>query len=169
MKLLDMVSAYGVFATGGYRTPPLSILKVETSSGDIKESNKSFLHRVIEPEPAYLINSILSDNESRAPMFGSVSPMYFAGYQVAAKTGTTSDYKDGWIIGYSSSLAAGVWVGNNDNSPMRQDPAVSTAGPIWRNFMNKALTSVPNEPLPLPLPLPPPFLEKENSTEIPLL
>ena len=145
VRLLDMVSAYGVFATGGLRAPPTSILKIEDSSENILEKQTSSLKRVIEPEPVNLINSILSDNEARAPIFGLNSPLYFQNYQVAAKTGTTQNYKDGWIIGYTPSFVAGVWAGNNDNSPMYKEPGVSVAGPIWKRFMERALLGFPQE------------------------
>lgn len=145
VRLLDMVSAFGVFATGGYRVTPISILRIEDSNGNILEENKNTPKRVIEPEPVNLINDILSDNVARAPMFGAFSPMYFQNYQVAAKTGTTENYKDGWIIGYTPSLVAGVWGGNNDNSPMYKEPGISVAGPIWKSFMQSALLYFPKE------------------------
>jgi penicillin-binding protein 1A len=66
--------------------------------------------------------------------------MYFENYQVAAKTGTTQDFKDGWIIGYIPSVVAGVWVGNNNNTPMTREPGIVLAGPIWRAFMEAVLT-----------------------------
>jgi membrane carboxypeptidase/penicillin-binding protein len=100
---------------------------------------------VIDAEPVRILNSILSDNEARAPIFGLRSPMYFENYQVAAKTGTTQDYKDGWIIGYTPSIVAGVWAGNNDNSSMWKEPGIVVAGPIWRQFMEKALLKFPKE------------------------
>jgi len=96
---------------------------------------------VLEPEIASLINNILSDNEARAPIFGSNSCLYFENYPVAAKTGTTQNYKDGWVIGYTPSIVTGVWVGNNDGSPMQREPGIVLAGPIWRRFMEKALLS----------------------------
>ena len=139
VKLLEMVSAYGVFASEGSHVPPVSILKIEDSSGNIIEENKKTPKMVLEPEIASLINNILSDNETRAPMFGSRSVLYFEDYEVAAKTGTTQNYKDGWVIGYTPSIVTGVWVGNNDGSPMRKEPGVVLAGPIWRRFMEKAL------------------------------
>lgn len=71
--------------------------------------------------------------------------MYFKDYQVAAKTGTTQDYRDGWIIGYTPSIVVGVWAGNNDNSSMSNEPGVVMAGPIWREFMDKALLKFPKE------------------------
>ena len=125
--------------------PPVSILKIEDSQGNIIEENKKTPRRVLDKEPARLINDILSDNEARTPIFGPNSAMYFKDYQVAAKTGTTQDYRDGWIIGYTPSLVVGVWGGNNDNSSMWKEPGVVVAGPIWRAFMDKALPKFPKE------------------------
>jgi len=141
VNLLEMVSAYGVFANNGLRVPPSPILKIEDLSGNVIEENKKTPKMVLETEVASLITDILSDNEARAPIFGSKSVLYFENRQVAAKTGTTQDYKDGWVIGYTPSIVAGVWVGNNDSSPMRKEPGIVLAGPIWKRFMEKALSS----------------------------
>ena len=127
------------------RAPPVSILKIEDSQGNIIEENKKTQQKVLEAEVARLINNILSDNEARAPIFGRHSSMYFENYQVAAKTGTTQNFKDGWIVGYTSSVAAGVWVGNNDNSPILGKISEALAGPIWRKFMEKSLLKFPKE------------------------
>lgn len=137
VKLLEMVSAYGVFATDGIRFPPVFILKIEDSAGNVLEKKNSTPKRVLEPAVAQLITDILSDNVARAPIFGANSPMYFPNQKVAAKTGTTDNYKDGWIIGYTPSIVVGVWVGNNDNTPMLNEPGIVVAGPIWRAFMEK--------------------------------
>ena len=145
VKLLDMVSGYGVFATEGLAVPPVAILKIEDSQGNIVEQNKKNPHRVLDKEPARLINDILSDNEARTPIFGPTSPMYFKDYQVAAKTGTTQNYRDGWIIGYTPSIVAGVWGGNNDNSSMWKEPGIVVTGSIWRAFMEKVLPKFPKE------------------------
>jgi len=149
VKLIDMVSAYGVFATEGLRVNPLSVLKIEDSKGNIIEENKMTPKRVLEPEPARLINDILSDNEARAPIFGSHSSLYFENYSVAVKTGTTNNYRDAWTIGYTPSIVAGVWVGNNDNSPMTKLTGLSSS-PIWHQFMAKALSLFPKENFTLP-------------------
>lgn len=137
VKLLEMVSAYGVFATDGLRSPPISILKITDSAGNILEKKNNTPKRVLDPSVAQLITDVLSDNKSRSPIFGQNSPMYFSNHQVAAKTGTTDSYRDGWIVGYTSSFVAGVWVGNNDNTPMLNEPGIVLAGPIWRAFMEK--------------------------------
>ena len=139
VKLLEMVSAYGVFAAEGLRMPPIAVLKIVDAEGHTIEENKATPKRVLDPSVAKLISDILSDNEARAPIFGLNSPMYFENFQVAAKTGTTENYKDGWILGYTSSIAVGVWAGNNDNTPMLKEPGIVVAGPIWRAFMEKVL------------------------------
>ena len=99
----------------------------------------------MDAEVARLINDILSDNQARSPIFGLNSPLYLKDYEVAAKTGTTDNYKDGWAIGYTPSIAVGVWVGNNDNTPMLKEPGVVVAGPIWHSFLEKALLNFPKE------------------------
>ncbi|MFH1656749.1 MAG: PBP1A family penicillin-binding protein [Candidatus Nealsonbacteria bacterium] len=145
VKLLDMVSAYGVFATDGMRIPPVSILKIEDTNGKIIEESKKTLKRVIDENSARLISDILSDNEARTPMFGSRSSLYFANYQVAVKTGTTNDYKDAWTVGYTPSLSVGVWAGNNDNTSMAKLPGIMISTPIWREFMVEAIVKFPKE------------------------
>ncbi len=145
VKLLDMVSAYSVFATNGLKSPITSVLKIEDSSGNIIEKVNSTPKIVLDANVSELINSILSDNQARAPIFGLKSPLYFEDFEVAAKTGTTQDYKDGWILGYTPSFAAGVWVGNNNGSLMSREPGVVVAGPIWHSFMEKALSKYPKE------------------------
>lgn len=145
VKLLDMVSAYGVFATEGLRVPPGPILKIEDAQGGAVSENNKTPMRVLEKDAARLINDILSDNEARSPMFGRRSNLYFENYQVAAKTGTSQDSRDGWVIGYTPSIVVGVWVGNNDNTPMRMAAAELLAGPIFNGFMRQALLKCPSE------------------------
>jgi 1A family penicillin-binding protein len=145
VKLLDMASAYGVFATDGYRSPYSSILKIEDSNGNIIEKNNISPRKVLDTGVAQTINSILSDNQARAPVFGLNSALYIPDYEVAAKTGTTSEYKDGWIIGYTPSIVTGVWAGNNNNTPMIKGPGVSVSGPIWKSYMEQVLINYPKE------------------------
>ncbi len=142
VNLLDMASAYGVFATEGLKIPPVSILKIEDSNGNIIEQNDKQPTKVLDTQIARQISNVLSDNNARAPIFGYNSPLYFPGYQVAAKTGTTSNFNDGWTMGYTPFAAVGVWVGNNDNSPTK-DEGVGLAAPIWNKIMGKLLASHP--------------------------
>jgi membrane peptidoglycan carboxypeptidase len=145
VTLLDMTSAYGVFADEGVRNPPVGILKVEDGQGSIVEEYKSQGAQVIDSNVTRTISDILSDNVARTPIYGASSSLYFPGRDVAVKTGTTNDYKDAWIIGYTPSLVVGTWVGNNDNTPMDKKVAGYIAGPLWHQFMNQALVKYPNE------------------------
>lgn len=149
--LIDMVSAFGVFATEGFKIPPVGILKIEDSEGNIIKENEKDLKRVLESQIARLINDILSDNKIRAPMFGSNSSLYFEDYQVAAKTGTTQYFNDAWTIGYTPFIVVGVWVGNNNNQSMAEKPGIFFAGTIWRKFMEKVLASHTKENFKKPL------------------
>jgi len=150
VKLLDMVNAYGTFATGGLSIPPSPILKITDSKNRVVFENNNQPRRTLEPRSAYLISSILSDNNARAFIFGSHSQLYYPDRQVAVKTGTTSDYRDGWILGYTPSIVAGVWTGNNNNTPMKQEPGSIVAAPILHNFFDKVLPNYPKETFPDP-------------------
>lgn len=139
VKLLDEVAAFGVFATEGIRYEKTPILKIEDGKGNIIEEFNGRPKKVLEPQYTRMISEILSDNDARSPVFGPNSPLYFPERPVAAKTGTTQKYRDAWTIGYTPSLAVGVWVGNNDNSSMAKAGAgISAAGPLWHNFFKKA-------------------------------
>lgn len=147
--LLDMTSAYGVFAAQGYRMPPTGIVKITDSAGITVYESKKTPQKVLSTRSANMISSILSDNNARAPIFGYNSPLYFANYSnVAVKTGTTSDYRDGWIIGYTPSIAVGMWAGNSNNEVMNKEPGYVVAGPIWHQFMEKILPNYSSETFP---------------------
>ena len=150
VKLIDITSSYGVFANDGLGIPPVSILKIEDSNGVVIEENKKTPKRILDTNTARLINNILSDNETRAPVFGPNSPLYLADYTVAAKTGTTQDYRDAWTIGYTPSVVTGIWVGNNNNASMKKGPGVVLAGPMFNSFMKEVLTMYDKESFPLP-------------------
>lgn len=150
VTLLDMTSAYGVFATEGTRYEPVSILRVEDADGNILEEFKDPRgQKVIDSNGARIISDMLSDNEARTPLFGANSFLNFGERSVAGKTGTTNNNKDAWMMGYTPNLAVGVWSGNNDNTPMKKGSAIS--GRLWREFMDYALTKVPNESFNPPL------------------
>ena len=142
VKLLEMVGAYGVFAADGVRNPLTPILRVENFKGKILEEYESRPEKVLEPETARLINDVLSDNDARAPAFSASSPLYFPGWDVAAKTGTTNDSRDAWVVGYTPNLAWGVWFGNNDNSEMVKSIAGFIAAPLWNAFFQEALKTL---------------------------
>ncbi len=149
VTLLDMTSVYGVFAAQGYRMPPTGIISITDSKGNSVYENDKTPQKVLSARSANTISSILSDNNARAPIFGYNSPLYFPNYSnVAVKTGTTSDYRDGWIIGYTPSIVVGMWVGNSNNEVMNKEPGYVVAGPIWHQFMEKILPNYSSEPFP---------------------
>lgn len=146
VKLIDIVSAYGVFANDGIRNKWSIISKIESADGTILEEKILEPKRIINSQIARLINNILSDNSARAPVFGYSSPLYVPGYSVAAKTGTTQENRDAWVVGYSPTLVVGVWAGNNKNESMtRAGAGISASGPMWHEFITAALGQFPNE------------------------
>lgn len=150
VKLLDHVSAFSTFATGGIYRKKTAILKVEDGKGQaLEEYKEDHGQRVIEEKYIAMIDYVLSTNSLRAPVFGENNPLRFDNRPVAAKTGTTNEWRDGWTVGFTPSLVAGVWAGNNDNSPMAQGADGSyVAAPIWRTFMDKALQNYNVEKFP---------------------
>ncbi|MDO8523850.1 MAG: penicillin-binding transpeptidase domain-containing protein, partial [bacterium] len=148
VSLLDMTSAYGVFANGGVRNPYRSIIRIEDKDGTIIKQYPLQPQRVLDQNIALTITDVLSDNVARTPELGANSPLYFPGYGVAAKTGTTDDYRDAWILGYTPNIAAGAWAGNNDNSSMVKKIAGFIVAPLWHAFFEYALTKYPNDSFP---------------------
>lgn len=139
VTLLDLTAAYAIFANGGRRLPPLAITRIEDFQGDLVfEHELPPGEQVIRPEHAFLISSILSDNAARTPMFGSNSVLNLP-FAVAAKTGTTNDFRDNWTLGYTPDLAVGVWVGNANYTPMVNTSGLTGAAPIWSEYMQFAL------------------------------
>jgi penicillin-binding protein 1C len=146
VRPIDMASAFSVFSQDGIRyelRPVLKIISQDDPEITAKQDPNGF--RVLDADIARKINSILSDNVARTPIFGPRSPLAFpSGVTVAAKTGTTQNFRDAWTVGYTPSIAAAVWAGNNDNRPMAAGAdGVFVAAPIWRAFMNAALTQFP--------------------------
>ena len=146
VRLLELASAYSAFANGGIKVAPISILKVENREGKVLEEFKPEAgKRVLSTGEAFIISNILSDNNARLIAFGPHSSLNIANRQVAVKTGTTNDMRDNWTIGWTPQVIAGVWVGNNDNSPMRRIASgISGAAPIWRQIILAALVDKPN-------------------------
>ena len=143
VRLLDLAAAYGVFEDG-FRLEPVAILDIQQRGlgGDwsslldrptTSDRNRSRV-QVFEPETAFLITDILSDDTARVASFGEGSVLDLP-FPAAVKTGTTTDWRDNWTVGYSTERIAGVWVGNADNTPMLDVSGVDGAGPIWRDLM----------------------------------
>lgn len=146
VRLIDLVSAYGVFANDGLRAPWALINKIERADGSALEERVVQAARALDPQTARMISDILSDNAARAPVFGASSPLVIGGRQVAAKTGTTQENRDAWIVGYTPSLVVGAWAGNNNNTPMnRTGTGVGVSAPLWNEFMRSALSGKPAE------------------------
>lgn len=144
VRLLDMVSAYSVFPNGGYRVEPSFILEVSDHDGNLlyEWQAPGLEEQVLDERVAYIINDILSDDEARLLGFGRYSALNI-GRPAAAKTGTTTDFRDNWVAGYTPNLVVGVWVGNADNEPMVNVTGLSGAGPIWNGFMREVLVGQP--------------------------
>jgi 1A family penicillin-binding protein len=159
VTLLDETSAFGVFANDGIRIEPQAVLRIEDSNGKTiyEKPGDNRGKRVISSDIARTINDVLSDNGARTKIFGSHSSLYIDGYKVAAKSGTTQEFRDGWTLGYTPNVATGVWTGNNDSSPTRMGEGVYTAGPIWNEYMRKVLATLPKEEF-----LPPPEIKKPD-------
>lgn len=157
VTMLDMATAFGVFANGGYKVLLHPILKVTDSKGKVLEEYKPppsaiFGKKILPEGVAFIISDILSDNQARSMAFGTNSPLKIGNLPVAVKTGTTNDFRDNWTIGYTPSYVVVVWVGNNDNTPMSGlVSGITGAAPIWRDIMGNLLTEKPPQPFQRPL------------------
>ena len=162
VSLLDLTTAYATLANQGRYVAPVAILRVVDGQGRVLEEYEGPRPQpALDPRAAYLITDVLSDNEARTPAFGADSPLRLS-RPAAAKTGTTSDWRDAWTVGYTPYLAVGVWVGNSDNRPMRELPGLRGAAPIWHDFMEaifgdealQEVLKVGGQPLPWEFPRP---------------
>lgn len=147
VTMLDLASAYSVFANGGYKIEPVAILEIKDPNGEVLYRNNCVLDQldcqtkpVLDPKVAYQITHILKDNAARTPAFGSMSSLSIPKQEVAVKTGTTNNLRDNWTIGYTSDRLVATWVGNNDNSPMSYVASgITGASPIWNKTIRLLL------------------------------
>ena len=164
VRLLDLVGAYAVFANDGVKHVPTGLLEVHDTQGSLLEKYESRPAVVVPQNIARDMSAMLSDAYARLPEYPLNSPLSFPGYDVAVKTGTTDDTRDAWVIGYTPSVALGVWTGNNDNSKMVKSVAGFIAAPMWHEAMAYALSKYPKtyfgEPSPL-IASAPPMLQGE--------
>ncbi len=150
VRMVDMVNAYSAFPTNGQHHDPVYWLKITDGSGKVIEdntkpdSNKS--KQVLDPQIAYLISNIMSDNNARCSngTFPCNNPLTLPNKTVAAKTGTSEDYRDAWTIGFTKRVITATWAGNNDNTPMTQAASI-VAAPIWNQYMREVTKDDPNE------------------------
>jgi len=143
-RLTEMTNAYAAFANAGKKSDMQLVMSIVNKNKEKIYQEKVTTSQVWSEGTAYIISSILSDNAARSETFGS-SLTVSNSRPVAVKTGTTEDYRDAWTIGYTPSLAIGVWIGNNDNSPMSAVAGSSGSGPIWLSLMRQILGSSPVE------------------------
>jgi 1A family penicillin-binding protein len=143
VRLIEETAAYAAFANGGRAVQPVAVLRVEDSEGSLLWSQAPGMGEpVVDERVAYLISNILSDNTARIPSFGEESVLKLT-RPAAVKTGTTTDFRDNWTVGYTPGLVAGVWAGNADSEPMHEISGVSGAAPIWHDFVEAALKGAP--------------------------
>jgi len=143
VRLLELTAAYGAFASGGYKVTPVAITRIEDhESRVIRQWAPEPPKSVLDPRVAYLITDILSDDSARIAGFGEGSWLQLS-RPAAAKTGTTTDWRDNWTIGYTPDLLVGVWTGNADGSAMVNVTGVTGAAPIWHDFMEEVLRGRP--------------------------
>lgn len=150
VRLLDMTLAYGVFANNGVRAEPRSILRIEDGTGLIVEKGDVVTTKVLDENVTAMISDILTDNVARTPLWGSNSQINFPNRDVAAKSGSTNNLRDAWIMGYAPNIAVGAWCGNNNNEPMGGGLSGLITTPMWRAFMDVALKKLPEEYFPQP-------------------
>lgn len=147
VRLLDLTAAYSAFANQGYKVKPVSILKVKDTKGKTLFKHKNTKkNRVLDKGIAFIISHILMDENAREMTFGRGSYLYIPNHEIAVKTGTTDDKRDNWTIGWGPEIIVGVWVGNNDNSPMAKVASgTSGASPIWNKIIKAALKDKPSQ------------------------
>jgi 1A family penicillin-binding protein len=155
VRLLELTAAYHTLRNGGYYRPPAAILKVTNRRGEVLERWRPQTGQQVlgsqGPQIAYLITHILSDNVARWYMFGRGNVMELPdGRPAAVKTGTSNDWRDSWAIGYTPDLTVGVWVGNNDNTPMQEIAGANGAGQVWRELMTRYHAGRPPQPFERP-------------------
>lgn len=148
IKLLELTAAYGVFANNGVFIPPTPALKIIDRDENVILNRETVQNarQVLDPQIAYQINSILADNEARRPTFNFAMRSFTLNNRpAAAKTGTTDEFRDAWMVGYTPQLVTGVWAGNNDNSPMTAVGGSGAAAPIWDEIMERFHRDLPVE------------------------
>jgi penicillin-binding protein 1A len=145
VTLLELTGAYAPFANGGYAVVPYVIQRIRTPEGDVLfERNGSGLGRVASLESVAMMNDMLQATVE----MGTGTKAAIDGWPAGGKTGTSQDYRDAWFLGYTANLAAGVWVGNDSNAPMKRVFGGTLPATIWSKFMTKAHEGVPVAQLP---------------------
>ncbi|MEL6149128.1 MAG: transglycosylase domain-containing protein [Chloroflexota bacterium] len=150
VRLLNLAGAYGALANGGTRVQPALISSITTADGDTLYEHRSVAgQRVLDERVAFIVTDMLADDGARHRGFGANSLLNI-GRPAAAKTGTTTDFRDNWVLGYTPELVVGVWVGNASYEPMQNVTGLSGAGPIWHRFIREVTDGTPRTPFTRP-------------------
>ncbi|MGE5849540.1 MAG: penicillin-binding protein 1A [Candidatus Methylomirabilota bacterium] len=147
VSLLELTSAYGVFANRGIRVPPRGVRKVAAPNGDVLEVSEEPGERILREEVAFLVTSVLQGAVER----GTAKRAKVPGYHLSAKTGTSQDAADVWLVGYAPRLAVGLWIGYDQLRSLGSHESAGRLGaPVWADFMGRVLPDVPAETTPIP-------------------
>lgn len=151
VRLLDLTAVYGVFATGGVKHPPISLLEVKNQSGAViyTAAPKPQETRVLGDDIAFLITDVMADPNERISEFG-LENVLTLDRPAAVKTGTTRNFKDNWTLGFTPDYVVGVWVGNSNDDSMRDVSGIQGAGPIWHDVMTELHRGLPVHPFTAP-------------------
>lgn len=149
VSLLELTSAYSIFAAQGIKNQPYAILSIQDKFGNVLYQYQRKTIQVVDPQVAWLISDILHDDNARTIGFGRNSILNID-RPAAVKTGTTTNFHDNWTIGYTPQIVVGVWVGNADYQPMMEVTGLSGAAPIWHEFIRQALLNQVEEWYPRP-------------------
>jgi penicillin-binding protein 1A len=144
---LEMAEAYNVFSNGGFRVDAYGVERIRTASGRVLYQHgvtAAQRQAVVGPPALPEMDEMLR----QVMISGTGARAHIAGYDLAGKTGTTSDYKDAWFIGFTGGFTAAVWVGRDDATPMHKVTGGGAPAEIWRNFMVKALPRLQAQPIP---------------------
>lgn len=155
MRMIDLARAYSIFANDGELVSQTLILSISDATGKTLYVYKPERYRVVDSQPVRMVNSILRDYQARAGLFQhSLQLTRIEPYDIALKTGTSDNYRDAWVFGYTPDVLVAVWAGNTDGKPMKPGGASLVAAvPIWHDFLSKVITDFPLTTLPQPLPV----------------
>src|SRR6201999_3530933 len=145
VSMLELVGAYAPFANGGLSVSPHVVTKIRTLDGKVLYQRQGDEpNQVIEPRNVAMMDTMME----QTLISGTAKKAEIPGWQAAGKTGTSQDYRDAWFVGYTADLVAGVWLGNDDNSPTKKATGGGLPVEVWTRFMRAALQGVPVAALP---------------------
>lgn len=154
LRMLDLVRAYGTLANDGELISQTFIRQITDATGKVLYRYQPTRARVIDSQSVRMVNTILKDPDARRGLFASSLRLTRVDdREIAIKTGTSQEYRDAWVFGYTPTHVVAVWSGNSDGRPMRPGGASLVAAlPIWHEFTVAALRDAPRLDFPLPLP-----------------